>query len=415
MRIIHTADLHLGQIMYQDYSRDDEHDHFFAQLESWCLDYRPDALVVSGDIFDIQQPGAAVKRRFNEYFVHLHNLLPDMAIVITAGNHDSASRIHADNAVWSLGNVKLVGIPPASDSLSRPDGWQLDYIVQLPQGFIVAMPFTLGSRQDIVQSILDYVSQLNSGLKPVVLMGHLAVTGTDFTGHNVDIGHLQTVNPDDLGRGFDYMALGHIHRPQTLGYPGEHEPISTYPAGVIRYSGSPLHVSCDEKYPHTVSLVDIDCHGGNVTLTRLRIDEKHHFYELPLNGHASSADEALASLLQFALDHPSFYFRFVLDGSVTLPPDFNQQVYQFIESSQQDIRYNPKPLWVNLPQNEETGSQPLFQVADLQQMTNPMDFIRQTQSNYPEFDIEELAEAFKEVEAEVRRLNDDPQSPDNEN
>ena len=66
MRIIHTADLHLGQIMYQDYSRDDEHDHFFAQLESWCLDYRPDALVVSGDIFDIQQPGATVKRRFNE-------------------------------------------------------------------------------------------------------------------------------------------------------------------------------------------------------------------------------------------------------------------------------------------------------------------------------------------------------------
>ena len=415
MRIIHTADLHLGQIMYQDYSRDDEHDHFFAQLESWCLDYRPDALVVSGDIFDIQQPGASVKRRFNEYFVHLHNLLPDMAIVITAGNHDSASRIHADNAVWSLGNVKLVGIPPASDSLSHPDGWQLDYIVHLPQGFIVAMPFTLGSRQDIVQSILDYVSQLNSGQKPVVLMGHLAVTGTDFTGHNVDIGHLQTVNPDDLGSGFDYMALGHIHRPQTLGYPGEHEPSSIYPAGVIRYSGSPLHVSCDEKYPHTVSLVDIDCHGGNVTLTRLRIDEKLHFYELPLNGPASSADEALASLRQFALDHPSFYFRFVLDGSVILPPDFNQQVYQFIESSQQDIRYNPKPLWVNLPQNEETGSQPLFQVADLQQMTNPMDFIRQTQSHYPEFDIEELAEAFKEVEAEVRRLNDDPQSPDNEN
>lgn len=415
MRIIHTADLHLGQIMYQDYSRNDEHDHFFAQLESWCLNYRPDALVVSGDIFDIQQPGATVKRRFNEYFVHLHNLLPDMAIVITAGNHDSASRIHADNAVWSLGNVKLVGIPPASDSLSRPDGWQLDYIVQLPRGFIVAMPFTLGSRQDIVQSILDYVSQLNSGQKPVVLMGHLAVTGTDFTGHNVDIGHLQTVNPDDLGSGFDYMALGHIHRPQTLGYPGEHDPVSIYSAGVIRYSGSPLHVSCDEKYPHTVSLVDIDCHGGMVTLTRLRIDEKLHFYELPLNGVASSADEALASLSQFALDHPSFYFRFVLDGSVTLPPDFNQQVYHFIESSQQDIRYNPKPLWVNLPQTDETGSQPLFQVADLQQMTNPMDFIRQTQSHYPEFNIEELAEAFKEVEAEVRRLNDDPQSPDNEN
>ena len=117
MKILHTADLHLGQVMYQNYTREEEHDHFFRQLKGWCGEYCPDALVVSGDIFDIQQPGAGVKRCFNEYFVDLHNSFPEMAIVIVAGNHDSASRIHADNAVWSLGQVKLVGLPPATDSL----------------------------------------------------------------------------------------------------------------------------------------------------------------------------------------------------------------------------------------------------------------------------------------------------------
>ena len=56
MKIIHTADLHLGQVIYQNYDRSDEHRHFFRQLEQWCKEEQPDALLVSGDVFDIQQP-----------------------------------------------------------------------------------------------------------------------------------------------------------------------------------------------------------------------------------------------------------------------------------------------------------------------------------------------------------------------
>ena len=87
MKIIHTADLHLGQIIYQSYDRVDEHQHFFSQLTEWCRTERPDALLVSGDIFDIQQPSATTKKAFNDYFVNLHQACPDMHIVITAGNH----------------------------------------------------------------------------------------------------------------------------------------------------------------------------------------------------------------------------------------------------------------------------------------------------------------------------------------
>ena len=62
MKIIHTADLHLGQILYQNYDRVDEHEHFFKQLEQWCLEEQPDALVLSGDVFDIQQPSASTTK-----------------------------------------------------------------------------------------------------------------------------------------------------------------------------------------------------------------------------------------------------------------------------------------------------------------------------------------------------------------
>lgn len=405
MRIIHTADLHLGQVMYQDYTRDDEHDHFFNQLEEWCRTYSPDALLVSGDIFDIQQPGAHVKKRFNDYFVALHNSFPSMAIVITAGNHDSPSRIQADNPVWQMGNITLVGMPPASDCTSRPDGWQEDYIVALPTGFIIALPFMASTQHDTTQAILDYVARRNNEQKPVVLMGHLAVTGTDFTGHNVEIGRVQTVDTDQIGQGFDYMALGHIHRPQTLGYNDEHQSHSTYPSGILRYSGSPLHVSCDEKYPHSVSLVEMEHHGGPVSVTRLRIDEKRHFYELPASGAFTSVEESLMAVRQFANDKRSGYFRLTLDASKPFPADFNQQIYQLIEPYQGEIRFNPKSIWTNLPDLNATDDKAIFEVAELQQMTDPMEFVRQTQNHYPELDMDDLAQAFKEVEAELRRMS----------
>lgn len=338
-----------------------------------------------------------------------------MAIVITAGNHDSASRIQADNAVWSLGNVTVVGMPPSADSLSKPDGWQQDYIVALPQGYIVALPFMANVRKDIIQSILNYIDTRNTDRKPVVLMGHMAVSGMDATGHGFEIGTLQTLNPDDLGSGFDYMALGHIHKPQTIGFPDEHAPSSTYPPGIIRYSGSPLHVSCDEKYPHTVSLVDLQSHNCPVTVTRLRIQQLRHFYELPLSGPATSADEVLAAVSQFVQQQASGYFRLVVDGHTELPPDLHQQIYRLIEPSNDEIRFNPNTIITSLPDAPLPDALPTFQIAELQQMTDPMEFIRQTQSQYPELDIQLLTQAFKEVENELRSISNETLSENNEN
>ena len=282
MRFLHTADLHLGQIMYQYYDRVDEHDHFFKQLKEWCGEYHPDALLVSGDVFDIQQPSAAVKAYFNNRFVELHRQFPEMAIVVTAGNHDSASRIEADSEVWGMSGVTLVGYGPASDVLEHDDGWQDRFIVELPTGFIVALPFMSSHRPDVVQSLLDRVEQRNAAGLPVVLMGHQAVGGSDYTGHS-DIGNLRMLTGDEMGKGYDYLALGHIHRPQTLNHDlaDEYTEHSSYLSGIMRYSGSALHVSCDEQYPHSVSLVDIDRHNGNVELRRLTINELRHFYLLP--------------------------------------------------------------------------------------------------------------------------------------
>lgn len=409
MRFLHTADLHLGQVMYQNYGREDEHRHFFEQLDRWCGEYHPDALLVSGDIFDIQQPGAATKHAFNEYFVQLHNRYPKMRIVITAGNHDSASRIQADNVVWQLGNVTLVGRPPASDCTSLPDGWQEDYLVRMEgTGYIIALPYMVGAKRETLQALLNYVEKENIDGLPVVMMGHSAVAGMDYTGHNFDIGHIQALDPVEFGNGYDYLALGHIHRPQTINHPDdEHEEVSHYPAGVIRYSGSTLHVSCDEKYPHTVSLVEIDQHNSEVRLTRLRIDELRHFYELPADHSALSHEEAILALQTFAQEGGRGYIRFKMDYATDLPSDFNQQIYDLLEPYNNEIRYNPKIIWTNMPDKRESNEKLVFEVADLQQMTDPMKFIEQTIDHYNGLSLEEIRSAFEAIETERLRIQEE--------
>lgn len=407
MKIIHTADLHIGQIIYQNYDRNDEHQHFFRQLEEWCKAEKPDALLISGDVFDIQQPSASTKRAFTEYFVQLHQSCPDMCIVITAGNHDSASRIQADSAVWKLANTYLVGTSPSLELLETDTNWQDNYIVALEKGFIVALPYMIGERREQIQSILDRVEAMNQENKPVILMGHLAITGLDATGHDFEIGKIKTQEIASLGTGYDYLALGHIHKPQTIGHQADamKEEVS-YPSPVIRYSGSALHVSCDETYPHSVSVVETDQHNGTVHIKQLRIDELRHFYVLPLDGSSfASAEEALEAVKAFAQENHSGYIRLKMDYKAAIPSNFNQLIYDLLESHKDEIRYNPKIVWTGKPANEGLEQiKPTFEVAELQQMTDPMCFIERTRDQYPELDLEEVRMAFEEIKEEVHRM-----------
>ena len=410
MKLLHTADLHIGQILYQHYDRCDEHLHFFHQLTQWCKDEQPDALLVSGDVFDIQQPSTATKKLFNDQFVQLQKALPEMHIVITAGNHDSASRLHADRAVWTFSNTHIVGLAPSLTD--EADGWQDDYIIELPKGFIVAMPYMLGDRSQQLQSLLDRMASRNTENKPVVMMGHLAVSGSDTTGHDFEIGSLKTQDVTSLGTGYDYLALGHIHKPQTLGHPEDNMTLDalTYPTPIIRYSGSALHVSCDEAYPHTVSVVEIDRHEGQVTLRQLRIDELRHFYTLPEAPGKAYTDEqqALEGIEAFCQQVSKGYIRLRMDYNTDLSSNFDQKVYDLLERFGNEVRYNPKVIWTGEPEVNPNGiEKPVFEVAELQQMTDPIAFIEKTREQYPKLDFTTLREVFKEIEAEITRIKEE--------
>ena len=268
-KIIHTSDWHLGQNFY-GYDRSEEQADFLRQLVDIVRQQQPDALLVSGDIFHTAAPSSAAVTLYVNAMLDIHNACPKMAIVVIAGNHDSASRLQCDSRLWELAGVRVLGgIARDSEGLADLDR----HIIHVKdKGVVAAVPFAypasfplvndehVGSdqRQPVYfQSLLDHVNAQNPAQLPVVLMAHLAVNGSDFTGH--EVGMMECVEVGVLGNGYDYAALGHIHRPQDV-------------SERARYCGTPLAVSFDEQCEHSVSIVEIDAHGSMPRVTTERIE-----------------------------------------------------------------------------------------------------------------------------------------------
>ena len=187
-----------------------------------------------------------------------------------------------------------------------------------------------------------------------------------------------------------------------------------YRSPVIRYSGSALHVSCDETFPHTVSLVDIDQRMGKVHISQLRIDELRHFYVLPSEGTSfASSEDALEAMKAFVAKGERGYIRFRFDANTDLPSNFSQMVYDALQPYNEEWRYNPKVLWTGVSDKTASEEEELvFEVAELQQMTDPMMFIERTQEQYPGLDLDDVRLAFEEVKAEMERLRDEKTAED---
>ena len=78
-----------------------------------------------------------------------------------------------------------------------------------------------------------------------------------------------------------------------------------------------------------------------------------------------------------------------------------------LKESGDELRFNPKHIWVGVPYEQiDDKPQLVFEVADLQQMTDPVSFIEKTKDQYPDLDIEEVRKAFNEVKEELDRMRE---------
>jgi exonuclease SbcD len=260
MKIIHTSDWHLGHRLY-NFDNAEEECHFLRQVEETVSEEQPDALVVSGDIFDNVTPGNDTAKRFTDAILSITGRCPTMETVIIAGNHDSYSRLVVDKELWLRARVHIFGMP-GEDNEGRAV-FEKNTLIIPGKGVIAAVPFChsrnfpavdgadTGNREEnYFRGLAKYVAGIAGGL-PRVLAAHLAVKGDiDFSGQDKSmvIGGAECVDVKSLGEGYSYIALGHIHCPQWIKGEGK----------VARYCGTPRAVSFDETYAHGVDVVKIE-------------------------------------------------------------------------------------------------------------------------------------------------------------
>ena len=262
MKIIHTSDWHLGHRLY-NYDRSDEEQRFFGQLADIAGKERPDALVVAGDVFHTSAPGNDVAKSFTDRLMEVVERCPGMETVVIAGNHDSYSRLVVDAALWKRCRVHVFGMPAEDE---EGDAVLDANIVEIAgKGFVAAVPFCharnfpkvpdrfgVDRGKAYFAALSARLAELNAGKGlPQVLVAHLAAgKDTSFAGQDRlgVIGGEECVDPESLGSGYDYIALGHIHCPQRVKGTGN---------TMVRYCGTPRAIHFDETYPHGVDVVEI--------------------------------------------------------------------------------------------------------------------------------------------------------------
>ena len=269
MKIITTSDWHLGN-MFHGNDRLPEHRHFLQWLLNQIKIHQPDALLVAGDVFDNGNPSAAAQTAYYEFLAEATEACPKMQIVITAGNHDSASRLEAPRPLLARHKVEIRGTVSRTWKQTETGGqWVNDYddlIIPLKNDeggevIVLAVPYL---RSDVVQNasyslgvnrFLQELTQRARELHPgkqLIMMAHMYAKGADIAkkdaSERIVVGGQEEVNMDGWDTHPDYLTCGHIHKRQHI-----------WNTDWARYTGSILPMSFAEiDYQHGVDMVVFD-------------------------------------------------------------------------------------------------------------------------------------------------------------
>ena len=341
MKIIHTSDWHLGHTLYE-HDRTAEHTAFLSQLIGIVEEEKPDALLVSGDIYDRTNPSTSVQKMYYKALLDMHKTCPDMSVVVTAGNHDSKAMLELGRELWLMAGVRVIGQVERTDGvidldrhiigIDDADGVKKGYVVAVPHIFDQNYPVVDESnskderRAAFFKALQDRVSAINTENLPVVMMAHLMVANSNIEGHDPDvIGGISEISLGELGEEYDYIAMGHIHYPQTI--KGRHV--------VARYCGSPIPVNFDETYPHSVSVVTLES-GKAPEIREIRIKNPKPMLTVPAK--PSSFDEALLGLEDIGDDEICYVrLNIIMDGQI--PADYMERIAKALEGKRADYCY----------------------------------------------------------------------------
>jgi exonuclease SbcD len=265
LRILHTSDWHIGR-RFERESLEDDQRAFLAWLAAAVADEQVDLVLVAGDVYDRSQPAEDAVTLLDEGLDGLR--AAGARVVVIPGNHDSARRLG-----FGAGRQALGGVHVFADDQHPPVPWTV--AVGDERVRILAVPFldpygvpaprdgadgTARTRthEHVLADALESGRALldPDDPSPTICIAHAYVSGAEESDSEraLAVGGTDRVDPS-LFAGFDYVALGHLHRPQRIG--GDDS---------IAYSGSPLPYSFSEDHAKSVRLLELG--SGGLTAVR---------------------------------------------------------------------------------------------------------------------------------------------------
>lgn len=257
MKFLHTADLHIGKSICE-HSMLDEQRHILASILEAVRGEKPDALLVAGDVYDKSVPSAEAVAVLDDFLVRLSET--GTKVFVLSGNHDSAERIAFGGRLMENRGVHMSAVysgefAPVTlqDEFGEVDVWMLPFVRP------ATVRACLGSDEERDQ-VTDYTSAIRMAIAQMhftpgrrnVLLAHQFVTGAERSDSEENVGGLDNVDASVFD-GFDYVALGHIHKPQNVAK-------DTAGNARVRYSGTPLKYSLSEA-GHKKSLTVVELAG----------------------------------------------------------------------------------------------------------------------------------------------------------
>lgn len=263
MRILHTADWHLGKSFKNNDLSGNQH-HALQQLTELIRSEKPDVLLIAGDIYDRAIPPAHAIELFDEVMsdIVLGLKLPVVAI---AGNHDSAARIDYFNGLLQRQGLYIFGKPGICAPVVLHDAYGEVHFHPIPytepEDFQQSDGVFFDSHEAIMRHVVENIAKNMSPRARHVAVGHAFISGGESSDSEralLSVGGASVV-PADVFAPFCYTAQGHLHRPQS------------FMSGRVRYSGSLLKYSFSEAdHQKAFLMVEID-RKGNVQIEKIPI------------------------------------------------------------------------------------------------------------------------------------------------
>ena len=359
MKFIHLSDLHLGKRV-NEYSMIEDQRYILLKIREIVGAEKPDGVIIAGDIYDKSVPSAEAVVLFDEFLSALVAL--QTKVFVISGNHDSSERIAFASRIMSFSGVYLSPVYDGNTEnimLTDDDGEVNVYMLPFLKPITVRQTVVDEEEKEAIKNYNDAVKVAIDRMhvdtsKRNILITHQFVTGAKTCeSEEMSVGGTENVDAS-LFDAFDYVALGHIHRPQSC------------KRDTIRYCGTPLKYSFSEtKDTKSVTVVELGA-KGDINLRQIPLIPMRDMVEIK-----GTYDELMSKSFYDGTTLTEDYVHITLTDEQDIPNAMGklQTVYKYIMKLDYDNKRTRENKVVS-GANEVRSKSPLELFSEFYELQN---------------------------------------------